>query len=94
MKTSSEVLNPLLLLQTYQNRSSLKSASCNKKESIRKLNNALEDRIALEVQKNRKKDEESYEKAYNTLRFMSQTIDDFRYFFRQKSQEDEFRGAL
>jgi PAS domain S-box-containing protein len=111
------------------------------KESIRKLNNALEARIALEVQKNREKDqmmyqqsrlasmgemigniahqwrqplnimalimqdlyisdqlgkldsqkvEESYEKANNTLQFMSQTIDDFRYFFEQKSQEDAF----
>lgn len=111
------------------------------KENIRKLNNALEARIALEVQKNREKDqmmyqqsrfasmgemigniahqwrqplnimalimqdlyisdqlgkldsqkvEESYEKANNTLQYMSQTIDDFRYFFKQRSSDDAF----
>ncbi len=111
------------------------------KESIRNLNNALEAKIALEVQKNREKDqmmyqqsrfasmgemigniahqwrqplnimalimqdlyisyqlgnlnsqkvEESYVKANNTLQHMSQTIDDFRNFFMQKSREDSF----
>ncbi len=37
-----------------------------------------------------KKVEESYEKSNNLLQYMSQTIDDFRNFFKQGDEESEF----